>query len=79
MELNVLGYPLDQEQLKAALTSNANTIIVAGAGTGKSTTMVGKIKYLVLYCHVPLENILCITFTNNAAHSLEEKIKDKLK
>ena len=79
MELNVLGYPLDQEQLKAALTSNANTIIIAGAGTGKSTTMVGKIKYLVLYCHVPLENILCITFTNNAAHSLEEKIKAELK
>lgn len=78
MELNVLGYPLDKEQLKAALTNDANTIIIAGAGTGKSTTMVGKIKYLVLFCHVSLENILCITFTNNAAHSLEDKIKTEL-
>ena len=75
MKLDVLGYELDKEQTKAALKSNCNTIIIAGAGAGKSTTMVGKIKYLVFYKHIPLENILCITFTNNAAQSLEEKIK----
>lgn len=78
MKLDVLGYELDKEQMKAALVNNCNTIIIAGAGTGKSTTMVGKIKYLVLYKHVPLENILCITFTNNAANSLEEKLKQEL-
>lgn len=79
MKLDVLGYELDKEQMKAALVNNCNTIIIAGAGAGKSTTMVGKIKYLVLYKHVPLENILCITFTNNAAKSLEEKISKELK
>ena len=78
MKLDVLGYELDKEQTNAALVSHCNTIIIAGAGAGKSTTMVGKIKYLVLYKHVPLENILCITFTNNAANSLEEKIKKEL-
>ena len=79
MRLSVLGYELDTEQKKAALTNNINTIIIAGAGTGKSTTMVGKIKYLVLYKKVPLKNILCITFTNNAAKSLEDKIGKELK
>lgn len=74
MKLSVLGYNLDREQTKAALCSKQNTIIIAGAGAGKSTTMVGKIKYLVLHEHIPLEEILCITFTNNAANSLEEKI-----
>ena len=78
MKLDVLGYDLDEEQRESALVNDANTIIIAGAGAGKSTTMVGKIKYLVLYKHVPLENILCITFTNNAANSLEEKIKKEL-
>lgn len=78
MKLSVLGYELDKEQTKAACMSKCNTIIIAGAGTGKSTTMVGKIKYLVLYEHVSLEDILCITFTNNAANSLEEKIKQEL-
>ena len=61
MKLEVLGYELDKEQLKAALKNDINTMIIAGAGTGKSTTMVGKIKYLVLYKQIPLENILCIT------------------
>lgn len=78
MKLDVLGYDLDEEQRESALVNDTNTIIIAGAGAGKSTTMVGKIKYLVLYKHVPLENILCITFTNNAANSLEEKIKKEL-
>ena len=78
MKLSVLGYNLDREQTKAALCSKQNTIIIAGAGAGKSTTMVGKIKYLVLHEHIPLEEILCITFTNNAANSLEEKIKKEL-
>ncbi len=78
MKLDVLGYELDQEQLKAATRIKENNIIIAGAGTGKSTTMVGKIKYLVLYEHIALEDILCITFTNNAANSLEDKIKKEL-
>lgn len=79
MKLDVLGYELDKEQLKVAITNNINTMIIAGAGSGKSMTMVGKIKYLVLYENIPLENILCITFTNNAAKSLEEKIYKELK
>lgn len=78
MKLDVLGYELDKEQMSAVLVNDCNTIIIAGAGAGKSTTMVGKIKYLVLYEHVPLKNILCITFTNNAANSLEEKINKEL-
>ena len=78
MKFDVLGYELDQEQKKAAFTTEINSIIIAGAGAGKSTTMVGKIKYLVLFKNVHLENILCITFTNNAALSLEEKIKKEL-
>ena len=40
--------------------------------------MVGKIKYLVKNFDVKIEDILCITFTNNAAQSLETKIKKEL-
>ncbi len=78
MKLTVLGNILDKDQLKAAITNNCHTIIIAGAGSGKSLTMVGKIKYLVLYKHIPLESILCITFTNNAALSLQKKIEKEL-
>lgn len=78
MKLEVLGNTLDKEQTKAALYHKKNSIIIAGAGSGKSLTMVGKIKYLVLYQNIKLEDILCITFTNNAAKSLEEKINKEL-
>ena len=40
--------------------------------------MVGKIKYLVKNLHVNLNDILCITFTNDAALSLQKKIKQEL-
>ncbi len=78
MQLEVLGHTLDKEQTKAAMTTNTNSIIVAGAGSGKSLTMVGKIKYLVTVKNIKLEDILCITFTNDAANSLENKIKTEL-
>lgn len=78
MKIEVLGNTLDKEQTKAALQNHYNTMIIAGAGSGKSLTMVGKIKYLVEYQNVDIEDILCITFTNNAAKSLEEKIKKEL-
>ena len=78
MKIEVLGNTLDKQQTKAAMVNDKNTIIIAGAGSGKSLTMVGKIKYLVQVKNIKLNEILCITFTNNAAKSLEEKIKREL-
>lgn len=78
MKIEVLGNTLDKQQTKAAMVNNKNTIIIAGAGSGKSLTMVGKIKYLVQVKKIKLNEILCITFTNNAAKSLEEKIRKEL-
>lgn len=78
MKIDVLGNTLDKEQTKAAILNERNSIIIAGAGSGKSLTMVGKIKYLVQEKKINIEDILCITFTNNAAKSLENKIKKEL-
>lgn len=78
MEIKVLGNTLDKEQTAAATLTNRNNIIIAGAGSGKSLTMVGKIKYLVEEKNIKIEDILCITFTNNAAKSLENKIRKEL-
>ena len=72
---NVNGYSLDKEQRKAIVTDEINTLIVAGAGSGKSLTMVGKILYL-LEKGIKEDEILCITFTKDAAKSLENKIKN---
>ena len=44
MKIDVLNNTLDEEQRDAAITNDENTMIIAGAGSGKSLTMVGKIK-----------------------------------
>ena len=49
---------------------------MAGAGSGKSLTMIGKIKYLIEYEKIKPNEILCITFTRAAAKSLEDKINN---
>ena len=52
--------------------------VLAGAGTGKTFTMVRKIEYLIDECGVSPDRILALTFTNNAADSMGEKLNAKL-
>lgn len=70
------GYPLDEQQRNAILNASKYSLIVAGAGSGKTLTMIGKIKYLLEIKHVKPEEILCISFTNESVKSLKEKIKN---
>ena len=41
------GNYLDNEQISSILSKSDNTLIIAGAGSGKTTTIIGKIKYLI--------------------------------
>ncbi|WP_276282623.1 ATP-dependent helicase [Halorussus caseinilyticus] len=52
--------------------------VLAGAGTGKTFTMVRKIEHLVDERGVSPDRILALTFTNNAADSMREKLNAKL-
>ena len=72
---NINGYSLDLEQRTAVVTNEINTLIVAGAGSGKSLTMIGKIRYLIEK-GIKEDEILCITFTKEAAKSLESKLEN---
>ena len=56
---------LDEEQRKIILTDEEYCLINAGAGTGKSTTMAGKVKYLVDKLNIKPEEIIMLTFTKN--------------
>ena len=47
----------------------------AGAGSGKSLTIIGKIKYLIERKNIKQNDILCISFTNEACNSLKNKLK----
>lgn len=70
---------LDVEQRKVVLSDEDYTLVVAGAGAGKTTTMAAKVKYLVERKHIEPEQILVISFTNKAVGELRQKINKALK
>lgn len=74
---NINGYPLDDQQINAIVNAKKYSLIVAGAGSGKTLTMIGKIKYLLEIKKIRPEEILCISFTNESVKSLKEKIKNE--
>jgi superfamily I DNA/RNA helicase len=65
--------PLDPEQRAAAL-SDGRVLVAAGAGSGKSFTLVQRVKYLVQDRKVPPGRILVSSFNKKAALELEHKI-----
>ncbi|MBN2134200.1 MAG: UvrD-helicase domain-containing protein, partial [Acidobacteria bacterium] len=69
---------LDEDQRKAILADEDHCLIIAGAGAGKTTTMAGKVKYLIEKMGVATGEIIVISYTNKAIDELKERINDKL-
>ena len=65
---------LDEEQRKIILTDDDYCLINAGAGSGKSTTMAAKVKYLVDKLNVKPEEIIMLTFTKKSSEDLDDKV-----
>jgi len=68
---------LNKEQRQAVEHGNGPLLIVAGAGTGKTTVLVNRLLYLVMSGQAKPEEILLTTFTDKAAGEMEERA-DKL-
>ncbi len=64
---------LNPEQFAAATSQDSQNLIIASAGTGKTSTIVGRIAYL-LGNDVKPEEILLLTFTNKAAAEMVERV-----
>ena len=71
---NINGYALDNDQRKAILSNDQNILVIAGAGSGKTLTIIGKIKYLIEHEKFDIKDILVISFTNEACQSLKNKL-----
>ena len=69
---------LDEEQRKIILRDDDYCLINAGAGSGKSTTMAAKVKYLVDKLHIKPEEIIMLSFTKKSSEDLDEKVNDIL-
>jgi len=69
---------LNEEQKKAVEYNKGPLLIVAGAGTGKTTVIVEKIKYLLKQKLAKPEEILALTFTEKAAYEMEERVDKEI-
>ncbi len=65
---------LNSQQLQAATAPFGNNLIIASAGTGKTSTIVGRIAHLLKSGIAP-EKILLLTFTNKAAAEMIDRLK----
>lgn len=72
------GKSLDEQQQIAVMTNEENTLVLAGAGSGKTLTISAKVKYLVERLGVHPEEILLISFTKASAEEMTERIQEKL-
>lgn len=70
----VIKQKLEKEQLEAIRHGEGPLLIIAGAGTGKTTVITERIKYLALEKNIPLSSILALTFTEKASLEMEERV-----
>ena len=76
--LELLEHPLDENQYKA-LSATKNTVIAAGAGSGKTQVLATRFAWLVMTGQAKAEQILTLTFTNKAASEMYHRIYGTLK
>lgn len=69
-----LKYPLDKQQRRSIVSDEDNCLVVSSAGSGKTSSIIGKVRYLIDIKHVEPQNILLISYTNKAAAELTERI-----
>lgn len=69
-----LLHDLNPEQRAAVLEPAKRLLVLAGAGAGKTKTLIQKILHLIFVEHVDPSSILAITFTRNAAHEMVDRL-----
>jgi DNA helicase-2/ATP-dependent DNA helicase PcrA len=74
MTKDISGLRLNKEQQEAIKFGNGPLLIIAGAGTGKTTVITERIKYLIFSKKAKPQEILALTFTEKAAREMEERV-----
>lgn len=73
---DIEGKSIDEQQRNAVVTDEYSNLIVAGAGSGKTLTILAKIKYLVEQKGIDPKNILLLSFTTKTVEELNERLEN---
>ena len=74
----VESQPLTERQREACVVDEDNNLVLAGAGTGKTSAMVGRAGYLIKSGQAQASEILMLAFANKAAAEMQERIDHRL-
>lgn len=70
--------PLNQEQMEVVRDLDSNLLVLAPAGTGKTSTIARRIVRIIREERARPEEILCLSFTNRACREMSERVKGEL-
>ena len=73
---NIEGKELDSQQQDAIITDEYSNLIIAGAGSGKTLTILGKVKYLINYKKINPKDILLLSFTKKTVDELNNRLME---
>lgn len=71
---NLLAHPLDVQQIDAILHDEDSSLVIAGAGCGKTTTIQGKVHYLIDQQLSSAKEILLLSYSKRSADDLQAKL-----
>lgn len=78
MHSGEIARSLNPEQQSAVCAPLGNSLVLAGAGTGKTRVLTHRVAWLASEERMPISSILAVTFTNKAAGEMRERISDLL-
>lgn len=69
---------LDSNQIDSIINNSDNQLVVASAGSGKTTTIIGKVKYLIKTNKALPNEILILSFTSSSSKEMKERIEKEI-